>query len=127
MANQSEKMNLNTNIEFDLILGTLLDHFWTQNRYKIDPKTVLEGPWMRISFRSSKKTRRGSSGQLRLPSKLGVLEPLGEGNREGANGFTRLTSLGQAKGSADLLHTIMHRRMWCCEADVRDPKHMRCP
>ena len=34
----------------------------------------------------------------------------GEGNREGANGFTRLTSLGQAKGSADLDSKAVKKR-----------------
>ena len=48
-----------------------------------------------------KKKRAKSVGGAPSRLKVEVFEALGEGNREGANGFTRLTSLGQAKGSAD--------------------------
>ena len=59
---------------------------------------------MRLVVRSGTNLGRSSSAQLLLASKLRNLEPVGEGNREGADVFTRLTSLA-SKGSADLVIT----------------------
>ena len=102
LKNQSKnELEYQHRVWFDF--GRFLNHFWSQNRYKIDPETVLEGPWMRISFRSSTKKKRGPSRELWGSTNKRISQLLGEGNREGANGFTRLTSLGQAKGSADSL------------------------
>ena len=56
---------------------------------------------MGIASRSSHKRGRGSFLEFQVASSLGVLEPLRDGNREGADSFTRLTTLGQAKGLAD--------------------------
>ena len=55
---------------------------------------------MRLVVRSGTNLGRSSSAQLLVASKLRNLEPVGEGNREGADVFTRLTSLA-SKGSAD--------------------------
>ena len=71
-----------------------------QKRSQIGSKTVLEGFWMKIAFRSVKKRWRDPAGELRPSTNRRILDLLGEGNREGADGFARLITLVQGQGVA---------------------------
>ena len=65
-----------------------------QNRFSRGFERALEDD----SYSKLKKYRSAFIGGAAGFLKVEVLELVGEANREGADGFTRLTSLGQAKG-----------------------------
>ena len=76
-----QNTNSNTDIDFDLILGWFLDHFWSQNRFKIGSEAVSEALWMRIAYRSSKKERAELSCRVQTGRNLGF------GKGEQGSGF----------------------------------------
>ena len=69
--------------------GPKMDPKSAQKRFQIESKKAMAG------------LSAGAAPELRGITNKRILDLLREGNREGANGFTRLTSLGQAKGSVD--------------------------
>ena len=78
-------------------MGRFLDLKSVQNRFQSGSGTMLNDD----TVSKLKKKRAASVGRALTRLKVEVLAALGEGNREGADGFTRLTSLAN-KGSADL-------------------------
>ena len=84
--------------------------FGTQNRFKIGSKVFLIGPEAALKGDSDSKLKKegaasvgGAARELRRSTNWRVLGPLGEGNREGADVTTRLTTLpnGQGVGGLD--------------------------
>ena len=75
------------------------------------PKCSKIGPEAALQSDSDSKLKRegaasvgGAAPELRGSTNWRVLGPLGEGNREGADVTTRLTTLSKDKGSADIMN-----------------------
>ena len=68
---------------------------------KIGPETALKGDSDSKLKKEGAKSVEGLAPELRQSTNWRVLGPLGEGERDGADGFTRLTTLSKDKGSAD--------------------------
>ena len=82
---------------------------WVPKCSKIGPETALKGDSDSKLKKEGAKSGAGAAGELRHCTNWRVLGPQGEGNREGADVTTRLTTLSRDKGSADIYNPDIHR------------------
>ena len=90
------------------ILGPKMIAKWVPKCSKIGPETALKGDSETKLKKEGAKSVGRAAPELRGSTNWRVLGPLGEGNREGADVTTRLTTLSRDKGSADNLSRIVY-------------------